>query len=511
MAHAPPSANASAVDPEGLKDLSLVFALHPPALASARDRAAAGYFPRIRSDELDVPLPPRGLHVVTARDLPQVVVDDDPGAQSTDESSELPSPDPSSPGLHTPMDSPPVTHALSMGKDDVPDIGHLFIHNRAPASSVGGSDSGRTYGAIGVKPPTATSLEDSEDHQVPLFYKLVVALCDNEGAYRDDPEGSAEALGLFIDTGLGASDIQQAYSENLTNDPPNFLAVLRGKLKEIPPSRAGEDIAMFFCLRFAPQWYQDSDLPGGLPIQSWLSFNVWPCKHQPKWNPRKIIVRHSRPRYRDWAVYLRSIKFARVESHKRPARLEELESKYLEGATINFVKPGTDWGLRVLLDTGCSATYLPPDAVQSMNKNLFGNKDALKEPQDNTPPPTYNVDPNCWLLKEPWKVQVVYEFLGDETTPVFVTGPLEGFAYQRNPHSRTSSDNPDTNLEGLVFSSRAAETRRFGVLGQNFFQTMYISLHKATDGVDFVRMAGQWPERLEQDLIDYYVAGVSSK
>ncbi|PIL28092.1 hypothetical protein GSI_09743 [Ganoderma sinense ZZ0214-1] len=436
MAHAPPSANASAVDPEGLKDLSLVFALHPPAPASARDRAAAGYFPRIRSDELDVPLPPRGLHVVTARDLPQVVVDDDPGAQSTDESSELPSPDPSSPGLHTPMDSPPVTtHALSMSKEDVPDIGHLFIHNRAPAS----------FGC-------------------------------QRTAYRD--------------------------SENLADDLPNFLAVLRGKLKEIPPSAVSmmnfTPYFKFSCLfsaagRTLPCFFASASLHSGIKkvFRDIVLYNRG-CLSIPgpaAVNPHGIVAKSSL-------------------STARP--IVNLESKYLEDATINFVKPGMDWGLKVLLDTGCCVTHLPPDAVQSMNKNLFGNKDALKEPQDGMPPPTYKIDPNCWLLKEPWKVQVVYEFGGEGTTSVFVTGPLEGFAYQRYPHSRTRSDNPD-NLEGLVFSSRWAEIWNVGTLGQNFFQTMYVSLHKATDGLDFVRMAGQWPEQLERDLEDYYVAGVSSK
>ena len=40
---------------------------------------------------------------------------------------------------------------------------------------------------------------------------------------------------------------------------------------------------------------------------------------------------------------------------------------------------------------------------------------------------------------------------------------------------------------------------------------MYVSLHKATDGLDFVRMTGQWPERFADDFEDYYVADVSAE
>ena len=35
-------------------------------------------------------------------------------------------------------------------------------------------------------------------------------------------------------------------------------------------------------------------------------------------------------------------------------------------------------------------------------------------------------------------------------------------------------------------------------------------MHMSTDGTDFVRMAGQWPERLADDLERFHVPGVSS-
>ena len=56
------------------------------------------------SAETSAPLPSPGLRIATVTRVPRTGTDDDHGAQSADEaSSGLSSPDPSSPGLHTPM------------------------------------------------------------------------------------------------------------------------------------------------------------------------------------------------------------------------------------------------------------------------------------------------------------------------------------------------------------------------------------------------------------------------
>ncbi|KAM5544073.1 hypothetical protein V8D89_002259 [Ganoderma adspersum] len=331
-------------------------------------------------------------------------------------------------------------------------------------------------------------------HPVCLTWRFGVAIGVNLTLWKDPTSGML---------GLGPSGIQYAYRRysNQAVTPPSFLAALEEKLKPIPTSRPGEKIALFFCLRLASECYRGS--PG--PIQSWMSFNTWPCLRQPAWNDRKIVVCPSEPHHRQWAVYLKSIKFCLVDKSKdRPVPLEDQQHDYVVDADLNFVNSSRPRGLKTLLDTGSSLTYLPLDAVERMNKYLFINESTVKAPQGGLPPTeTYEVRPDSWVLDSQSKVQVVYEFEGDGSTSVFVSGPLETFAYQDNP---LHPGNP----EGLVYPIGSSDKSGMGTLGQNFFQTMYVSLHKSTDGVDFVRLAGQWPERLQDDLRDYFVAGLSS-
>ncbi|KAH9831511.1 uncharacterized protein C8Q71DRAFT_861545 [Rhodofomes roseus] len=129
--------------------------------------------------------------------------------------------------------------------------------------------------------------------------------------------------------------------------------------------------------------------------------------------------------------------------------------------TVNCVDDARLRGLRVLLNTATSVSRLRQSFVQAINTGLLGNESVIEAPKDSRPIlETYHVP--GWVADPRSRIQVVYEFEGVHGQSVL-----------------------------------------------NFFRSMYVSLHKATDGDDFVRMAAQWPENYEADMRDYLIEGLT--
>ncbi|TFY51336.1 hypothetical protein EVJ58_g10623 [Rhodofomes roseus] len=123
-------------------------------------------------------------------------------------------------------------------------------------------------------------------------------------------------------------------------------------------------------------------------------------------------------------------------------------------------------------------------------------KNTINPVRDGIPRETYEVSHH--VDNQDLKIQVLYEFEGANGGVVKVYGPFETCFYQRHNGQN----------EALIFPQHPS--RMHGVFGLNFFQSMYISLHKSSDGINFVRMAAQWPENFEADLQDYNVPGLSA-
>ncbi|TFY64481.1 hypothetical protein EVJ58_g2604 [Rhodofomes roseus] len=121
----------------------------------------------------------------------------------------------------------------------------------------------------------------------------------------------------------------------------------------------------------------------------------------------------------------------------------------------------------------------------------------------NDPVGPNDAEPKAWVLPA-WvkdkRIQIVYEFEGEGGQPVTIYGPFERFFYQ---HNVMASGNP---MEALIYQQDPSCD--YGVFGLNFFQSMYVSVHKALNGCHFVQMAPQWPENIESDLRDYGVPGM---
>lgn len=96
-----------------------------------------------------------------------------------------------------------------------------------------------------------------------------------------------------------------------------------------------------------------------------MSFNDWPCDHEPDWNFEKIVVHTTDPTRRRWSVYLRSIKFVLMDaSVPRPVLRP---TAYIDDAELNFVDAEHPKGMLTLLDTGTDVfSYLRslPDLEQ---------------------------------------------------------------------------------------------------------------------------------------------------
>ncbi|KAH9921871.1 uncharacterized protein B0H18DRAFT_532099 [Fomitopsis serialis] len=266
-----------------------------------------------------------------------------------------------------------------------------------------------------------------------------------------------------------------------------------GRLKRIPASRRGEKIAMYLALRLAPEYYLD-----GPPMGTQYIVDV--LQHLAL--PKGAAVERAEDRRLRSASQQKAMgnthEVYEVHACRLGLRRPDLDSERVYAETIlNFVDDQNPNGLRMLLDTGASVTRLPLPFVQQINDKLVRADNMIKPPEAGVKLNTYRVPQ--WMGER--KIQVAYEFEGENGKTVKIYGPFETFFYQ---HDINYIDRP---MEGLIFPQRASCDH--GVFGLNFFQTMYVSLHKATHGVDFVRMAAQWPEDFADDMENYHVAGLS--
>ncbi|TBU54755.1 hypothetical protein BD310DRAFT_730525 [Dichomitus squalens] len=126
----------------------------------------------------------------------------------------------------------------------------------------------------------------------------------------------------------------------------------------------------------------------------------------------------------------------------------------------------------MLIDTGCSTSELPQNAIQRLHEVLGRRTTTVPKPsRDPNRRETYHV--STWVLDN--KSQVKFEFGGDpDEPPIIVYGPTETFVY---PDEMLPGAGENNRLEGLIFPM--VEDKKHGILGLNFFQSMFVAMSKA--------------------------------
>ncbi|KAI8983361.1 hypothetical protein BD414DRAFT_80105 [Trametes punicea] len=230
--------------------------------------------------------------------------------------------------------------------------------------------------------------------------------------------------------------------------------------------------------------------------QSCISFNIWPCLPttvEPMWsNPIAVVMSGPRQEtYPLWALRLEkmsfSVKFppAPVE----PSGVQRTEIQFGEGA-----------GIIVYLDTGSSTSELPLDYINQIRR-IFYHEGDLTGDSDDTVRTPYLV-PNEVELDDSF-VDLTFLSPGlERDEKVTVRCPLDPFICSLEPITENGA------REGLIWitsdSGRQPNAALEGILGLNFFQAMFVALHKPAPSQDkrpYVRIATQWPNEIHSFVL----------
>ncbi|KAI0370700.1 hypothetical protein BV20DRAFT_966206 [Pilatotrama ljubarskyi] len=209
---------------------------------------------------------------------------------------------------------------------------------------------------------------------------------------------------------------------------------------------------------------------------SFGAFNEWPCEEFPNFSA-SIALTSTVPYHACWAVTLQSLSFLGppipeiVDGLPLICKLE-ISAMY-DGA-----------GLPVILDTGASVSRLPRRILTPIRHHVVGDLPLNRS--------GIGLEPGHPPLKiskefQARAVTILYEFRGCDGKPVTVHAPSRPFLSAINPRGKEQEE------EGLIFLQDAHKDDH-AVFGLNWFQTMYVSLHKSKQKAasDFVRLAPQW-------------------
>ncbi|KAM5544100.1 hypothetical protein V8D89_002286 [Ganoderma adspersum] len=234
-----------------------------------------------------------------------------------------------------------------------------------------------------------------------------------------------------------------------------------GRMQRVPYPE-GDSLVMYFTVRPHPKYHP------GKRVQSWVAFNQWPAAEMPSFS-KKIPVHPSTYRNNWWSVTLLRIEFQWLDERHDSHRVIYYD-EYKEG-------------LEVLVDSGSSTSDLPYKTVDGIHREVFGGANPVPERASRRD--TYDV-PSDFPVHL-YRVRLVFK--GDRGREnVVVYAPFKHFVCERDL-PKWPDRIEDCPFQGVIFA--APRHIPFGVLGLNFFQTMFISFNKAFDGVHYLRMAPQ--------------------
>ncbi|RPD60704.1 hypothetical protein L227DRAFT_574866 [Lentinus tigrinus ALCF2SS1-6] len=264
----------------------------------------------------------------------------------------------------------------------------------------------------------------------------------------------------------------------------SIIEALRGRL--VRAQHGG--FSLYFALYAT--WNEDEHR------KSWMSINGWPKHESVYWSSSIPVVTSANNEH--WVVNLLSFRIAYGRNPPphpdgRPA------------ATIFDDIPGTEFlfndgsGIHVVLDTGASTSWFPLSFVSHLRTTIFPSEYNLqleevwadKIPSFGTPTPPYRLLPDDTFEgpayhHDPAAI-VILKFVGSEG-PVEVHCPIYDFLVgAANPVPR---NNTTTERLGL-FHAAPPSLKGRGILGLNFFQSVYVALHKER-GQPYVRLANRF-------------------
>ncbi|KAI0365480.1 hypothetical protein BV20DRAFT_1056352 [Pilatotrama ljubarskyi] len=260
--------------------------------------------------------------------------------------------------------------------------------------------------------------------------------------------------------GLSPADTcKDAFRDQPVTVAPSFLYALitQDVMASVVSASDKEGLVIFFGIR------QPSFAQSGAPLEeSWMAYN--------------------RSRTLDWCIRVKSVS---LQQYSVPL------GKYVVVATY-------DVPFLALLDSGTSVSYVPRELIESILVPLIGPNAASSTRSVHFAPrkASFKVPPH--VNSRHFRLELVIEGRGisgpqDASVPV----PVDPFVYTRRP-GRGPDWYTDSGYEreGLLWSNRTGAP--FHVFGLNFFQAMFVALHKPDPRVPrqippYIRLAPQWP------------------
>ncbi|KAI0725017.1 hypothetical protein C8Q72DRAFT_946592 [Fomitopsis betulina] len=228
---------------------------------------------------------------------------------------------------------------------------------------------------------------------------------------------------------------------------------------------------------------------------SWVAFNRWPCigtgnsQGRVNWS-QHIPISPTFGLNAHWMLRLLSMKFVQ--------RLGDSESDWHDKGIIHFTSPG----LEVCLDTGSSVSWVPGYVISALRRDIFPSAANAELERKHRPLSSSTITKPHFVVDQKLQNKIIpqwhveYEFwMGDGKPSQKICGPFDQFICDKYG-THTFGESPGKEgIQGLLFEKPTSFPHyndNFAIFGINFFQTMFVAMHKPEAGNPFVRLAPQW-------------------
>ncbi|KAJ8474234.1 hypothetical protein ONZ51_g7346 [Trametes cubensis] len=152
----------------------------------------------------------------------------------------------------------------------------------------------------------------------------------------------------------------------------------------------------------------------------------------------------------------------------------------------------------VMLDTGCSLSYVPPSLLQHIRLQLFPSEsNRIIEAQRGGNLGSLSMTANHFHIPRwaqgPGKLAVLFTFRGWDGKSVKVLGPADPFMFTHHPESPFDAPTYESVLCPLLPHGHV-------IFGMTFFQSMFVMMqNRKPDTYDpgaYLRFAAQWPSEI---------------
>ncbi|KAI0762115.1 hypothetical protein BD413DRAFT_616610 [Trametes elegans] len=276
--------------------------------------------------------------------------------------------------------------------------------------------------------------------------------------------------------GLGLSNVQNGFNDlPVPAAAPSFMSALKTQVIGASTGDISQrgGIVIYIVLRS----------PTAVGAQCWMAYNAWPTAKIPSWSAEIPVVRfESRPaeiEYFHWVLPVLSMSLVTFDEH---------------GQMVDV--PGSDFmtGVleRVVLDTGCSLSYVSEGVIQRIRDHFPCERNQLSQTGgSNDDGPLSFVVPDEQYSE---RLLIRFIFQGRQGKSEQALCPLDPFLCTRSPRSPAQPYR-----EGLVFANTALPTHTSWIFGLNFFQSMFVALYKPdSPSLPYVRLAPQYRWEMNQ-------------